>query len=157
MEMRFRHNILIKFLFPVFLLLIACSHADLRQDAINEILHTDKEMSKKASEVGFNRTLMEYACDGFVKLNNGSFPVVGKLAFSERFLSRPDIKTISWAPEEAESSASGDLGYSWGNWKFVTPDTTYYGNYVTIWKKDTGGKWRMLLDGGNSTPKPKDE
>lgn len=138
-------------------LLAACDPTDLRQKAIQDVLRTDKEMCKRAVEAGFNRALMENAGDGFVKLSNGSYPIVGKLAFSEKITGKPDLKTITWFPEDADASRSGDLGYSWGNWKFASGDTTYYGNYVTIWKKDTDGKWRMLLDGGNSTPKPKDQ
>jgi hypothetical protein len=144
-------------LFPIALLFNACSSPDARQRSIEEILQADNHLSKRAGEIGFNHALMENSADGFTKLSNGSFPVVGKLAFSEKFLVGPDIKTITWQPEEAEASASGDLGYSWGDWKFVTPDTIYYGNYITVWKKNAEGKWTLLLDGGNSTPKPKDQ
>jgi ketosteroid isomerase-like protein len=134
--------------------LLACNPVDLRTKAIEDILATDKAMSKEALEKGFNQALAGNADDAFVKLGNGSYPITGKLDFIERMREKPVIKTISWEPEDAEASKAGDLGYSWGNWKFVAEDTTYYGNYVTVWKKDTDGKWKMLLDGGNDTPAP---
>jgi hypothetical protein len=39
-----------------------------------------------------------------------------------------------------------------GNWKYVTPDTTMYGLYYTIWKRQTDGKWKWSVDGGNNMP-----
>lgn len=135
-------------------LLFACNPADLRTKAIEDILAADKAMSKTAQEKGFNQALAENADDAFIKLGNGSYPITGKLDFIERMREKPVIKNISWEPEDAEASKAGDLGYSWGNWKFVAEDTTLYGNYVTVWKKGADGKWRMLLDGGNNTPAP---
>ncbi len=32
--------------------------------------------------------------------------------------------------------------------------TTTYGNYVTVWKRQPDGKWKYVLDGGNTTPAP---
>lgn len=135
----------------------ACDPVDLKTKAVEGIMAADKAMCKRAGEIGFNRALAEYACDGFVKLNNGGFPDEGKLAFVEKIAAMKPNTNVIWEPLDAEASKSGDLGYSWGNWKFVLPDTTYYGNYVTVWKKDTDGKWKMLLDGGNDTPKPMTE
>ena len=63
---------------------------------------------------------------------------------------------MTWEPVKAEVARSGELGYSWGNWKFVKTDTTFYGNYFTVWKRQKGGKWKVALDGGNSTPALKD-
>jgi len=143
-----------KFYF-VFLLLYACAPKDLSQQAAEEIIATDKAMSKTATEIGFNHALLHYAGDGFVKFNDNAYPVIGKLAFSEKILAQKDITTLTWEPVEAQASRAGDLGFSWGNWKYVTPDTTYYGNYFTAWKKTEKGAWAMVLDGGNNTPKPK--
>jgi ketosteroid isomerase-like protein len=59
---------------------------------------------------------------------------------------------ITWQPFKAE--ASGDLGYTIGNWKYQTKDTIMYGNYCTIWKRQQDGNWKFVFDGGNNTPKP---
>lgn len=143
-----------KFVFICFLF-AACSQEDLSKKAAEEIMATDKAMSKTATEIGFNHALLHYAGDGFVKLNNGTFPVIGKLAFSEKIMAQKDIRTITWQPEDAEASVAGDLGYSWGNWKLITNDTTIYGNYFSAWKKNSNGSWGLVLDGGNSTPQPR--
>jgi ketosteroid isomerase-like protein len=63
---------------------------------------------------------------------------------------------LTWVPVKAEISLSGDLGYTFGNWElFVkSSDTTLYGNYVSIWKKQADGSWKYVLDAGCNTPNP---
>lgn len=141
----------------VFTIFWACEEQNQNSSgrSVQQIIVADKDASKLASEIGFNNALLTVADSSFVKLANGQLPIIGKTAFANSFDKNNDIKTITWQPINAEVARSGELGYSWGNWQFKTQDTTYYGNYVTIWKKKEDGKWKMILDGGNSTPNPK--
>lgn len=118
------------------------------------VMEADKTMSNLAATAGFNSSILAYADSNIVKLNDGQFPIIGKTTFAASFNKDKDVKTISWNPVNAEVARSGELGYSWGNWKFITKDTVYYGNYFTVWKKQTDGNWKVALDGGNNTPKP---
>ena len=111
-------------------------------------------MNDMATKEGFNNAILYYADSNLVKFEDTQFPIIGKAAFAASFDKNQDIKTISWKPVNAEIAQSGDLGYTWGNWKFSTKDTTYYGNYFTAWKKQKDGTWKVTLDGGNNTPKP---
>ena len=120
-----------------------------------EIISADKAMSDLAAKEGFNAALLEYADENFVKFSEGSLPVIGRSDFAKKAADKPGSKNISWEPLSAEVAQSGELGYTWGNWKFTMPDTTLYGNYFTAWKKQADGKWKILLDGGNATPAPK--
>jgi len=68
---------------------------------------------------------------------------------------------LTWQPTMAFASAGGDLGYTLGTWQ-----SRYYnaegkgqvttGKYVTIWRKQADGSWKVVFDGGNpdSSPKP---
>lgn len=118
-----------------------------------DILKTDREFCAYALDHGFYKAMLIYAHDSIVKLNNGVLPIVGKQRLTKEYSDAEDTKAISWEPAGCTASASGDLGYTWGYWKFTLPDTVYYGNYVTVWKKEND-KWKVLLDGGNDTPKP---
>jgi ketosteroid isomerase-like protein len=120
-----------------------------------EILNADVSMSDLAVKEGFYRALNQYASDEFVKLSDGKFPVIGKKAFEEIYKDKSGSKTLSWVPVKADVAQSGELGYTWGNWKMTLIDTTLYGNYFTVWKKQSDNSWKMALDGGNSTPVPK--
>ncbi|MBC8046299.1 MAG: DUF4440 domain-containing protein [Fimbriimonadaceae bacterium] len=118
------------------------------------IFNTEKEFCNYALEHGFNKAFLKYAADDIVKLNNGQLPAVGKATIAAKYGNDAGTKSISWYPVDGSVAESGELGYTWGNWKFTTPDTVYYGNYTTVWKKQKDGSWKMLLDGGNDTPIP---
>ena len=73
----------------------------------------------------------------------------------------PDRKTtLSWTPVRADVAASGDLGYTVGTFVLRTIDdagavTEKHGAYVTIWRKESDGRWRAVIDTGTppgSTP-----
>ena len=123
-------------------------------EAKQQMIKTDSAMSEMAAKEGFNSAILFYADSDIVKFDGQQLPVIGKIAFAKSFDKNSDIKTISWKPVKGEVAQSGDLGFTWGNWKLVAPDTTYYGNYFTAWKKQKDGSWKVALDGGNSTPKP---
>lgn len=119
-----------------------------------ELLEADRAMSALAGRLGFYGSILATADSQLVKLEEGKLALVGLARLAESYSKERDPKTISWSPRWAEVSASGELGYSWGDWEFKLPDTTYYGNYVTIWRKNEKGVWKVVLDGGNNTPKP---
>ena len=119
-----------------------------------QIIQTDKAMSDEAAKNGFYKTLLLYADDSVVKPQEGMLPIVGKQALEKFWNERTDFKGMTWEPFKAEASKQGDMGYTLGNWKLVTNDTTLYGNYYTIWKKQADSKWKFVVDGGNNTPAP---
>lgn len=63
---------------------------------------------------------------------------------------------LEWQPERAFAAESGDLGYTIGRWASVvvqpdgTDSVTARGNYVSIWKRDASGEWRVAADIGNT-------
>ena len=121
---------------------------------ISEIMEADRAMSAMALREGFNHSILHYADNHLVKLSDGAYPIMGKNAFEKYTNARKDVTTLSWEPVSGEVAHSGELGYTWGNWKFVLPDTIIYGNYFTVWKKQEDGTWKVALDGGNTTPPP---
>lgn len=138
------------------LLAVACTPPDHRQQAETAIRDADLAMSADAVQNGFHKTLLAYADTAVVKYEDGRLPIIGKTALEAYYQEQGDTKALSWKPFKAEAARSGDLGYSLGYWKYTTPDTTLYGNYYTIWKKQADGSWKFVLDGGGSTPEPDD-
>jgi ketosteroid isomerase-like protein len=56
---------------------------------------------------------------------------------------------------------SGDLAYSLGTWqlKGKNPkgeDVTQSGKYITVWKKQQDGRWKVVADTGTVDP-PKNQ
>jgi ketosteroid isomerase-like protein len=69
---------------------------------------------------------------------------------------RPGL--LTWKPIFADVSASGELGYTTGPWEFRRngPDDkeVAHGNFVSLWKKQADGTWKVVVDTGISNPPP---
>ena len=143
-----------KILFAIFcLVFVSCNENNIEKNK-QELINADIAMSDLAIKEGFNRSIFLNADTNIVKFQENRLPLIGKNKLAVILEKNGDIKTLSWKPVGADVAASGDLGYTWGNWKYQAPDTTYYGNYFTAWKKQKDGSWKVALDGGNSSPKP---
>lgn len=126
------------------------------------LMDLDMEFSKMSAEKGIKEAFLFYAADSAIKLRNKDFPVIGKDALKKMYDEEvdPANTSLTWTPVKAEIAASGDLGYTWGNWKMRIDDSastdtrSFYGNYLTVWKKQKDGVWKFVIDGGNSTPDP---
>jgi ketosteroid isomerase-like protein len=61
---------------------------------------------------------------------------------------------LDWRPVHTEVAASGEMGLSTGPWKAVSKTDpsleTGYGQYVSIWKRDGSGAWKVAVDIGIS-------
>jgi ketosteroid isomerase-like protein len=65
---------------------------------------------------------------------------------------------LTWEPLRAEVAASGDLGYTWGEYRLSVPTAegprTIVGKYATIWRREPEGGWRVVLDTGSPNRPP---
>jgi hypothetical protein len=63
---------------------------------------------------------------------------------------------LKWEPEYIDISDSRDFGISTGPWEAqeYRPNTESVatGYYLTVWKKQSDGGWKVILDGGSTTP-----
>jgi ketosteroid isomerase-like protein len=133
----------------------------LRRDVSAEstkLLEADLAFSRLCEEKGAATAFYEFLTPDAVNLPPGEFPIKGREAIRVHLSAGPQ-GVLTWKPAGAETSRSGDLGYTWGAYEFsVTgPDgrpQTSYGKYVTIWKKQADGSWKVVLDTGNSSPPP---
>jgi ketosteroid isomerase-like protein len=68
---------------------------------------------------------------------------------------------ISWEPQIAHISMSGDLAYLIERNVIEMPGENgevivTHGKVVTIWRKDAGGQWKNVVDMWNTMPSPED-
>ena len=67
---------------------------------------------------------------------------------------------VSWFPIYATVAASGELGYTYGYYRWTGRDDKgamappVDGKYLTIWRRDASGRWRVVVDTGNAGPVP---
>jgi ketosteroid isomerase-like protein len=124
-----------------------------RQAALNAVVAAEKAFSKAAAEKGTRAAFLEYLAEDSVVMAPG--PVPGRATWEGRPV-RPSL--LSWFPVVADVSLAGDLGYTSGPWELRPKgkgDTNViHGFYTTFWRKQADGSYKLLFDGGISTPPP---
>ena len=137
------------FLFALlFLLLISCNQKP--KANVNELFEVDKQFSKTAEKIGFNKAFIEFAHDNAVLLRENNMPLVGKKAIIKVF-EKANSKGIqfTWSPINGDIAQSGELGFTYGTYILKRDTIVEKGTYVSIWKKDLEGNWKYILDSGN--------
>ena len=94
---------------------------------------------------------IEYIDSNGVLLKPGRMPIIGASAIDYLIQLNDTGYTLTWEPNNGDISSSGDMGYTFGIYalKPNISDTTIYGTYISIWKKEKNGKWKFVLDSGN--------
>jgi ketosteroid isomerase-like protein len=97
-----------------------------------------------------------FAEDG-VALNNGQGPVIGRVAIAKSANWDPKVYQLTWTPTDAQMGPSGDMGYTWGHFEGHSKDAagnpvTTSGRYITVWRKQSDGSWKVALDAGANEP-----
>lgn len=78
-------------------------------------------------------------------------------ATARQLFESPIFESLTWEPVYAVAAEAGDLGYTVGNYTARGTDAEgeqviQDGNYVTIWRKQEDGTWKVALDTGNPGP-----
>jgi ketosteroid isomerase-like protein len=92
-----------------------------------------------------------------VTLSNGKAPIIGQAAIAAAANWTASQYKLTWTPEGARMSTDGDMGFTWGTYEGRSKDrdgspivTT--GRYMTVWKKQSDGSWKVALDASNDAP-----
>jgi len=133
-------------------LVFACNpEADSVEKWKNEIIETEKSFSALAQEEGMAKAFLTYAAEDAVLMRNNAL-IIGKEALSESFQSAgTENGTLAWTPEFVDVAASGDLGYTYGNFIYTSTDSlgnehVAEGVFHTVWKRQSDGTWKFVWD-----------
>jgi hypothetical protein len=68
----------------------------------------------------------------------------------------PNGDTLEWYPARSLTAGSDDMGYTMGPWKYRSADgkAAAQGTFLSVWRKQPDGSWRVVLDCGVSHAKP---
>jgi ketosteroid isomerase-like protein len=136
---------LILFIFVLF----SCSEKKSGSDP-NVLLDADIAFSDYSVQHGYQKAFIEFAHDSVVLLKPRRMPIVGKQSLIKSYEGKPENGLVLfWKPAKAVIAESGELGYTFGFWTFIAQSDTSRGTYLTIWKKDSSGKWKYIADTGN--------
>lgn len=115
------------------------------------LLAVDREMSQAAKDP--EKFLSYFASDASVYA--GGMPAAtGTAAIKDMFTkvsSTPGF-ALAWTPAKADLTASGDLGYTSGTYELTVAGGAETGHYVTVWKKQPGGTWKVVEDAVHPDP-----
>lgn len=137
------------------------SRASASSSVPEQLLQADRDFDLATAEQGADGWVSYFAPDGKMFLRDGRI-VQGHEAIRELMapaFADPDY-SLRWSPLAAE--ASGELGYTYGDYTSSGKDkegnaVKRYGRYVTIWKKQADGAWKVAADIGTppaETPPP---
>lgn len=106
---------------------------------------------------GGGRAFSSWFASDAVTLANGKPPVVGHDAIAAQATWTPESYQLLWTPEGARMAPSGDMGFTWGHYEGVSKDqegnsVKTSGRYMTVWKRQSGGNWKVELDASNDGP-----
>ena|SRR5215469_10094918 len=123
-----------------------------------KLLQTDAAFCEASVKRGTAQAFYEFMAKDGIILEAGERPLQGPDAIKAHIESGPK-GVLTWTPVAAEVAQSGDLGYTWGTYEFraanAQPDSQpHYGKYVTVWKRQWDGRWKVVLDAGNPGPPP---
>ena len=123
----------------------------------NLLFKLEAEFAHAVAEHGHAAFASYFAADG-VELDDG-----GGIASRDEIAQQPawpEGTSLSWTPVRGDMAASGDLGYTYGTYIFKSKNkdgkiVASHGKYMSVWKKQKDGSWKVAVDMGNSSPEPK--
>jgi ketosteroid isomerase-like protein len=123
------------------------------QEGARTIVEHEGKFFQMGQEQGVRAAFLEFLAEDAIVFRPG--PVNGRESWGARTESR---MALIWQPVFAAMARSGDLGYTTGpsEWKKNKADEQAlgYGQYVSIWKKQKDGSWKVALDVGTENPRP---
>jgi ketosteroid isomerase-like protein len=117
---------------------------------------TEREFAKTAAVKGWRDAFLDFFADDAIAFN----PQV--VSAKERLRGQPSTPfsefELIWEPRTGDVASSGEFGWLTGPSTSInrkSPGTkTGHGCYLSVWRKQPDGKWRVFIDVGSSAPHP---
>lgn len=135
-----------------FIILLSSNYA-LAQSSngkVSSLVAAENYFAAKVKEKGIK--------EGFMKVSDEETIIFRPLPVKAQvyFENKDELQaSLAWEPVFAKISKSGDWGFTSGPSVYNDNDKTSYGQYLSVWKVNRRGVWKLALDIGISHPKPK--
>ncbi len=135
---------------------IAAQGGDAIPPALAAMADTEREFARTATVKGWRDAFLDFFTDDAIALA----PEV--TSAKDRLRKQPStpfsVFELVWEPRTGDVAASGDLGWLTGPSTSIdrkAPDAKpRYGCYLSIWRKQSDGSWRVFIDVGAGSPEP---
>jgi uncharacterized protein (TIGR02246 family) len=141
----------------LYTILLGCSSApppvaDTREADIKALKDADAAEARDLAAKAFDKMASYYADDA-VLMTPGAPAAVGKDAIQgmSKMLTDGDVE-LKFAATKVDVAKSGDIGYTQGSYTMASTDpttkrrTTEKGNYLTVYRKQADGAWKIIED-----------
>jgi len=136
----------------IFFFVVCTVHAQQSDTALTSLVAAERSFAAMSVAEGMRDAfLANLAADGIV-FRPG--PVNGQAVWKSR---KAIPVLLTWEPETADIASSGDLGFTTGPWEArdygSRKNPPAYGYYMSVWRKQADGTWKVLLDLGTGNDK----
>ena len=121
-------------------------------DTVQNLMKLDEQFGRDYQARGVEGWMSWFADNPVVFRPDG--PIIRTKAEAMQYYRKvfpPGENALRWKALVGMISASGDLGFTYGTWSMK--DRT--GKYMTTWKKQKDGSWKIVADIGNPDTPPK--
>jgi ketosteroid isomerase-like protein len=128
--------------------LIAASGAPVaaRPARVGDVVAAERAFAGAARTDGVNAAFLRYSAPDALVFQPG--PVNARAALAAHPIPAIELK---WWPAYAGIAASGDLGFTTGPYVAGSGERQGHGWYFTVWRRQSDGSWRWILDHGPRT------
>ena len=120
-----------------------------------EMAETEREFARTAIKMGIRDSFLEFFAPDAIALTPEPHSAVERLRGRP---SRPFSEAeLTWQPRAGDVAASGELGWLTGPSTYtdhVAKAAPSYGNYLSVWRRQRNGVWRVYIDIGTTIPMP---
>jgi len=111
------------------------------------LVNAEKDFAKSIAKKGDKDAYINYSSASTLVFRPN--PVIAKTFYAAQ---TKGPNEVSWEPNFAKVSRSGDLGFTTGPYEIAGTEKKY-GQYLTIWKAENG-TWKLAVDLGTESNKP---
>lgn len=120
----------------------ACAAA--AEDPFASLISAERAFAADALRIGITPAFRAHAGADSVLIRPDPLPALEVLAHE---VDDPEI-SLHWEPALAGIAGSNDLGFTTGPYRLVRGAEVLQGSFLTIWQRDSEGRWRWYLDHG---------
>jgi ketosteroid isomerase-like protein len=116
---------------------------------------TEREFARAAVKLGWRDAFLEFFADEAIAFRPAVVPA------KDGIRKQPSVPfselSIVWEPRTGDVAASGDLGWLTGSSTITNKakgGKPSDGCYLSVWRKQPDGRWRVIIDIGADAPEP---
>ncbi|HKY60458.1 MAG TPA: DUF4440 domain-containing protein [Gemmatimonadota bacterium] len=122
-----------------------------------ELIETDRAFAQATAEGGLDAWVQHFAPEGAMISGQGEITGEPYIRAAMAPILTDSTLAFTWRPQRARVAESGELGYTVGDYRISRIDsmgqaaeTLDRGKYVTIWRRQPDGTWKVVADIGSS-------